>query len=233
MDTLPIIDISAWILDKNNDRNENEKVLAAMKWDEAFSNYGFAIIIGHGIPEDKFQAINREAVDFFKKSHEDKMSYNCGYYGNPFGGYSPPGFEKVALSTGDSDSNTTKFDPVENFVFTSQPDNFFNSLDKSFVSSENLPFPSAHNYYLEMESLLRTLHSISCKALGLEDLDYFDKFYNTERSENVSMGMNGNALRLAHYLPTTTINNRNNSSTNDKILFDNEIRYGAHTDYQG
>jgi hypothetical protein len=48
----------------------------------------------------------------------EKMSYNCGYYGNSFGDYSPPGFEKVLLSTVDSDLNTTKLDqldPVEIF----------------------------------------------------------------------------------------------------------------------
>jgi hypothetical protein len=66
-----------------------------------------------------------------------------------------------------------------------------------------------------MESLLKTLHSILCKALGtlgLENLDFFDKSYNIERSENVSMGINGNALLLT---------------------MDNEIRYGAQTDYEG
>jgi hypothetical protein len=58
----------------------------ALLWDNSFSFYGFAIIIGHNVLEKDLSDIEEEMEDFFNLTTEQKMVYNHGYYGHPMGG---------------------------------------------------------------------------------------------------------------------------------------------------
>lgn len=222
--------------------------------------FGCAVLVGHGVSEEQFESINAECREFFGKSYEEKQTYNNGIYGNPLGGYTAPGNEIVALSNGDSvdmygaqgtSERKTKFDPVENFVFTAHPLKYTSSLGQS------APFRSVCDYYEAMDALLKTIHKLSCGALGVADLDYFNKFYDPTLPGNENLGINGNALRLAHYppinpvalhgtvvshipCPTVVVNlhpshscTKLPASTDSAGAFDDQVRYGAHTDYQG
>lgn len=138
-----------------------------------------------------------------------------------------------------------KFDPVENFVFTSRP--------KDFVTKEGenmQPIPHADDYYQKMERVLSAIHRLSSAALGLKELDFFEAFYDKSLPTNSTRGNNGNALRLAYYPALSELGDESNASyslsaTEDSAArgtckraestaeYDWSIRYGAHTDYQG
>jgi isopenicillin N synthase-like dioxygenase len=223
MTKLSLIDVSSWVSCNPKDVkqfNEEQRRIGE-EWDEAMSKFGFAIIIGHGIDEDIFSTLLEEAEAFFCRSLNSKMQYNNGDYGHPLGGYTPPGYEKVGLSTGEVDadlkntkgtkqpsqntpsnsdipsSSAIKFDPVENFVFTTSPSSFSSVRNSSIVC----PFPSANAYYHKMNTLLTTLHQLSASSLHLKDINYFENFYNSSYwpGKEDQMGKNGNVLRITHY----------------------------------
>lgn len=192
--SIPIVDISSWLGDSEGWSAVQLRVAA--EWNAAMREYGCAVLVGHGIASEQFDAINEECRDFFSKPLAEKHAYNHGIYGNPLGGYTAPGNEIVALSNGDSTEQTKpKFDPVENFVFTAHPSKYRSP------AGEPAPFKGAVAYYEAMEALLRTVHRLSCGALGVAELDFFNKYYDPNLPGNENLGINGNALRLAHYPP--------------------------------
>lgn len=254
---IPIIDVSSWIdfalnlrNNQNNIENYNDLLNEKHKqcsylWNQCLHNNGYAVIIGHGISEELFKKMNKDMKDFFNKPYNVKKQYNHGKYGHPLGGYTGIGNEIVSLSNinndtidSKSDNNNNdkislisnnkietklKFDPVENFVFTSCPSNY-----KSSNGELSSPFECSIEYYKEMNQLLDILHMISCDALEIEDLHYFKQFYY---HDNEIINNNGNVLRLAYYPSIDNINGDNNQT--DNKLYNHDIRYGAHTDYQG
>ncbi len=245
--TLPIIDISPWILEAPSTSLSSDQLRVSREWDEAMREFGFAIIIGHGIDEIHFNQLLTEGKTFFEQPLAQKMIYNHGDYGHPSGGYTPPGYETVGLSMNEEEGETTKnldattsksaqksakFDPVENFVFTATPGSFV------LRTGENAtPFSSAEEYFKSMEKLLHSLHQLSATALHLPDLNFFNSFYWPETAE---MGRNGNCLRVTHYPGTehrifSEVRNPsgNRLETEKGGGFDDKVRYGAHTDYQG
>jgi isopenicillin N synthase-like dioxygenase len=203
MNQVPIVDISPWLgSPESSITYEQQKV--AVEWNAAMKQYGCAIIVGHGVPDSQFNALNAECREFFSKPYPVKLAYCHGIYGNPLGGYTAPGKEIVALSNDDEPSadgrtDKPKFDPVENFVFTSHPSKY------SSPTGQPAPFKGVFAYYEAMDSLLKTIHKLSCGALGMEELDYFNKFYDPQLPGNSTLGINGNALRLAHYPPINPV----------------------------
>lgn len=199
----------------------------AEQWDKVMRSNGYAVLVNHGIDESIFEKVNSDSLQFFHQPMEEKMSFSRGVYGHPKGGYTPMGKEAVAASMGDEEviSNAhLKRDPVENFVFTSNPNNF----ECPTTGNIGSPIPSVGDYFERMEKLLTTLHHLSAAALNLHDLRFFDRFYDPTLPANSDKGVNGNALRLAHYLPGD-----NTNSARDTSQDENDLSYGAHTDYQG
>ncbi|KAJ1430246.1 hypothetical protein B484DRAFT_448980 [Ochromonadaceae sp. CCMP2298] len=217
---IPIIDISPWTSSPVGSEPSSAQMRVAQSWDAAFREYGCAVVVGHGIAEAAFEQLNTEAREFFGLSLKVKQQYNHGKYGHPAGGYTAPGNEIVALSCaedGAGGSASPKFDPVENFVFTSAPAQY------ASPSGSPAPIQSADAYYAAMNATLRTIHAISSTALGV-DVDFFCQFYDAV--EGSEKGANGNALRLAHYPAIDTIQAKASEQ------YDTQVRYGAHTDYQ-
>ena len=219
---VPIIDISPFLeVDSEDCDSIDEKQRnVAIQWDEAMINYGCAIIIGHGIEETKFTNLKGDCDKFFnRKDHEYKMQYNFGKYGNPRGGYTPPGLESVAKSmstTGSEETNNEeKADPLENFVYNTQPNSFIGK-DPSLDGN---PIPAADALYSLLDKILKVINRISCVALGLSKMSYFDKFYDLDGESSFRY------FKLAHYLPQESLEKPNN--------FNKTSLYGAHTDYQG
>ena len=233
---LPIIDISSWNSISSDDVIQQD---IATQWNSALRDYGCVIVIGHGIEESTFDNVNSEAKIFFEKSAIERMRYSRGSYGHPLGGYTPAGVENVEKSFDEKSNASTVVkkasDPVENFVFTSSPNQFIAPDEHS-----PNPIPSADAYYTTMNSLLRTIHSISCSALSIPDKDFFESYYDESHPQNKSKSKNGNCLRLAHYLPQVVqLNSDTSNGEYNKILLTLpysaliDIRYGAHTDFQG
>ncbi|RYG93900.1 hypothetical protein EON65_58260, partial [archaeon] len=125
---LPFLDISSWTttstLPSTLDALTAAHKECAEKWDYYLQHYGYVILIGHNIHPSLFDQTFHMCKDFFNRPLEEKMPYNFGKYGHPKGGFTPIGYEKVALSNADTPANESKYDPVENFVFTSHPQNF-------------------------------------------------------------------------------------------------------------
>lgn len=203
---VPVIDINSWV--DVSKKSVEERMEAAKEWHLAMKEFGCVIVVGHGLEEDVFSSLNDESRSFFAKPLSEKLSYCHGVYGHPSGGYCPPGMEIVALSNEQQlqsedkidtipkeGNKTAKFDPVETFVFTTNP--------KRYVSPILNPCPitSASLYYEQMERVLTAVHSLSCAALGLTDINYFQQFYDASIPGNESKGSCGNALKLAHYPP--------------------------------
>lgn len=203
---LPIIDISVWREQNSPFVLTDEHVFVAKKWDEAMRKFGFAVIVGHNIQEQVFTGLLKEMKTFFEQSIPDKMKFNHGRYGHPDGGFSPAGYETVGLSM--EEKSELKFDPVENFVFTSSPSEFINP-----TGQDHSPFPSSDSYYSQMNDLLASLHRLSAAALQLNDIEFFQRYYDNSYWPN-DMGKNGNCLRLAHYPGRDAINNNPGRSRN-------------------
>jgi isopenicillin N synthase-like dioxygenase len=276
---IPAIDISPWISSPGEeDSIESAKDAVAKKWDEVLSQYGFAIIIRHGLSSSLIQNIDTDINNFFTGVSRDvKMTHNHGAYGHPEGGYTPTGLESVIMSNsypdgisierkGSSDSkisagygeadsiidsvaaSSSSSDPVESFVFPFAP-RLYNPA-KLNAQSQPVPFPTAQQYFNAMESLLKVLHRISSRALGLPDDEYLNRFYyfddnkveDGDGSQQADSGhrrrgltdaeRNGNALRLAYYVPyTISISSMNCDGGTSAAT--SGSRYGEHTDYQG
>ena len=200
---IPVINIESWI---NPDKfTDLDRDLAAQEWDRVMSSLGFVIITGHGITSVQVESLKSDAEMFFSSDISHKNKFIKGKYGNPEGGYTPLGFEAVARSL--SKDIISSPDLVESFVFTSVPDNSIS------------PMPAAYQYFKSMETLSLSLLRLSSAALGLDDVDFFCKFYDPRRfnSSKNSFGV----LRVAYY-PSMQQNST-----------ENNVRYGQHTDYQG
>ena len=94
MKAVPVIDIGPF-LDKSSDTRERAEVVRA--WDRAFSSVGFAVIVGHGIPEPVVNEAYAAAKHFFSLPREEKMAY-CFGRGYGAGGYTPVGGERVSTT---------------------------------------------------------------------------------------------------------------------------------------
>ena len=138
------------------------------------------------------------------------MKFNRGAYGNPLGGYTPVGVEAVSRSN--DGVFTLAPDNVESYVYKRQ------NLGEETTEKRDL---LSHEYFMEMESLIKILHRISASALGLPNIDFFDEYYSPQAPTS------GNALRFAHYPPSI------DSQYELPNVTQRVDRYGAHTDYQG
>jgi hypothetical protein len=144
---IPTIDVSMWIKFSSCDwdtkfsaANEEALLSIAKKWNDAITTFGFAVIIGHGVPNTLIDDLDSQLLEFFtSKTFAEKMAYNHGSYGSASGGYTPVGLEAVTLSTEATSGSDDKppivnetsrgpskplkalADPVESFVFPFSP----------------------------------------------------------------------------------------------------------------
>lgn len=89
------VDISPWLNSTEEEIRDHfsgsliSKTLqdVAQKWDYSFSNYGFAVIIGHGLQSNDIDDLEGEMSSFFGLEKEKKMKYCYGSYGTMNGGY--------------------------------------------------------------------------------------------------------------------------------------------------
>lgn len=230
---IPLLDISSWKNVVLSESLSEEQRAVAVAWNNALSTYGFVLITGHGVPTEVSQNIINDSRLFFEtKSVDEKLAHCRMFYGHREGGYTPPGLENVALSVESSGDMKSAPDPVENFVFTTSPDEYH-----STTGEKSSPIPAAQTYYSFMESLLKTIHRLSSASLGLEDMEFFNNFYfndcgsqedahivkSSDRNANRDRA-NGNILRLARYFSNETSSLEHTQE---------HLQYGAHTDYQG
>lgn len=206
----PVVDLSEWA-GGGGARDAD----IGRAWDAAFSQYGFAVVVGHGINDSSINRLRGEAVNFFAQPRLEKMRHHRGPYGCPEGGYTPVSGEAVSNSLHwgiDSDSSTATKDLVESYV-----------VQVGSKVQENAAIPMADEYIHSMRLLLRRLFEISSLALGLPDIHFFDKYFDPTHPEAVGKQNPSLTLRLAHYPPV--------EGTVGGCPQADGTRYGAHTDY--
>ena len=203
MDRVQIIDISAFTSPNNSSDEVKAEVLKA--WDEAFKTLGFAIITGHGVPQQVSQDIQTDAREFFTQDMDIKMK-SCLNTGYGKGGYVPMGVESVARSKDQTDIIQKPPDYVENICF-------YNGGSEGDIVPDSPARlkASVQKYDKCMMTLLLKIMEISALCLGMPK-SFFTEYHT--RPEN--------AIRLAYY------------PAQDKAApKPNQFRYGAHTDYTG
>lgn len=97
--SVPIIDISSWVSGVTADNMNAAQMEIAKRWNEAFRDFGCAVIVGHGVPDENFTSLNNDGKTFFSKPVEEKMLYNHGKYGHPGGGFCPTGEGRIKQNT--------------------------------------------------------------------------------------------------------------------------------------
>ncbi len=209
--SVPIIDIAPFLL--SSSPSDRESVIK--QWSQAFENYGFAVIVGHGIGEELQNSLYNAGMEFFDEPLAEKLkSTHPGPQNSQ--GYVGQGIESVAKTAGKPEAPP---DLVENISFTYvdwENKLLTNDLDRSIYRANLWPQrpaalePLVRKYYAEVQNLTRRLMSLSALALDLAE-DFFDPYY--DRMATI--------LRLAHY-----------PDQPDEPL-DGQMRYGAHTDDMG
>jgi len=199
---LPKLDFRLW------SGSAADKALLAQQWDEAFSTWGMAQIVGHELSSEAASALYESASDFFNQPIDEKMRW-CLHKGYGSGGYVPSGVEAVGRSTGAQADAPP--DIVENIVFSHGGD------ASEPVMPERPPSlrPAVQSYARGASALLNALMRLSAVALGLPET-HFDDAFDPPKTH----------LRLAFYPETEAAADPANGKGG-------AMRYGAHTDYTG
>jgi isopenicillin N synthase-like dioxygenase len=258
---VPVIDISSWVVEDlpiNLSNLSSQQLEVSKQWDFALHTLGAAIIVGHGVPATIFDRLHQHMNHFFSCNDMDnKLRYHHGGYGNSKGGYTPSGMENVSASMKITPTAPNQqegqikaiesADPVESFVISQSSPYLQANLEDLLLEGDEpmIAFlEDARTYFHEhVEKVLRALHYISAAALGMEDLAYFHNYYDhrtcqwtNEDDRHAPDSHNGNALRFAYYpfqhSNLIRLDGKDNIFPNDGTDGTN-LRYGAHTDYQG
>jgi len=183
------------------------------QWREAFTTFGFAQVVGHGVPDAAIEDVYRAARAFFAQPPEAKRKCDLGK-GYGFGGYSAQGVERVSATASSADGSSLLGaakarppDRVESMVVHKQP---ADAMPENVVGFRD----ATYQYHDEMRTLLGCLMSLTACALGLPPR-YFEPYFDCRGHEL--------SLRLAYYpaFPDGT------------DVLPGQLRYGEHTDYTG
>lgn len=180
MDKVEIIDISPFTQPDDSDDASRARVLKA--WTNSFRTLGFAIIIGHGVPQEDTAKMQSDAKKFFQFSIEEKMK-SCLQLRYGKAGYTPMGVESVAMSRQDSDKKPPDY--VESLYFLEGG----GGNDVVPEHPQNLKI-SLQNYWKHMRDLLALSMKMSALSLGLPR-DYFTLYFKEPEC----------TIRLAYYPP--------------------------------
>lgn len=119
--SIPVVDVSPWIaqfFSRSEGGNEDEAYAyvdesIAVQLDTAFSEYGFAVVTGHGVKPQIFDDVYHKGREFFRSPLSDKSKYDPGL-GYGYGGYLNSGHETGGQLTGVSTGG--KADLVESLT---------------------------------------------------------------------------------------------------------------------
>ena len=208
-ENIPVIDISSFTSEK---QDKNDAVVEA--WRDAFSSLGFAIVVGHGVPEDLIKDLHSDLVQYFSQDKSEKMKdYLNQGYGK--GGYVPQGDESVGktmvYNSGIEGKDSYEESPPD-IVETLE---FFYGVDQD--KGDYVPqYPKSlvnhlQEYWNEMGKLRKCIIELSSLALGLEK-EYLNQYFSQPYQR----------FRLAFYPAQHEVRPKKG-----------QLRYGSHTDYTG
>lgn len=196
------IDIDPFIHGDAADRAGVARIFGA-----AFENNGFAVIVGHGIPEDLVQGTYNAAKAFFAQPLDEKLCYTVPEKAKSRG-YLPSGIESVAKTL----SGETPPDLCEALVFGSLHRELRGESGKPNFWPVQPPElrPLVSRYCRAMEELTGYLARMSALALDLPE-NHFEKYYSDPSL----------TLRFVNYPDEITPPQPG------------QMRYGEHHDYGG
>lgn len=208
MAEIPCIDIEPFLTG-----DARARAAVVKEWGRTFEEVGFATIIGHGVPPDTIERAYDALMRFFDLPEADKMAWAESRRVKEQG-YIPFGIESVAATRGEDRPP----DLCEGLQF--QGIHLETAERLAGLRSEltgNL-YPAApadlaeavRAYYMAVHHLLDKLMRLSACALDMPE-DFFVPYYNRHRAQ----------LRCVHY-PAQPVEPE-----------PGQLRYGAHSDYQG
>jgi isopenicillin N synthase-like dioxygenase len=161
---IPVIDIAPFL-------SGSDPAPVAGAWDQAMRRFGFAIVSGHGIPENLLNGVYAQAQAFFARPQDEKMKLCFGDMKSGQG-YLPLGNETV----GKARDAAARPDLCESLSFSGTPG-----------ARTNLwPDPSVRaiveSYMRAGEALARNLMRLSAAALALPD-NYFTPYLTAMNSD--------------------------------------------------
>lgn len=122
---LPVVDVTPWLSTIKQNLLENTQPGAppttpvhddiVEQLDSAFSEYGFAVVVGHGVDSTVFDGVYHAAKTFFRSEHvAEKKKYDLGL-GYGYGGYLSVGHEAGGQLTGEANPDA-RADVVESLT---------------------------------------------------------------------------------------------------------------------
>lgn len=201
----PIINLYKFTQGTSEERKE-----IARTFDDAFRNVGFVLLSNyqHLLSEEVISSLRSEGKTYFalplQEKEKNKVDGPIGYLG--------PGAENVAASAGKAADEP---DPVESLNLSAYQEKTWCASNahaecpwqnESYVPKAKAFRDTAVDYFAGATKVMTELMRLSELALNLPP-NYFDEFF--ERP--------GTLLRVAWYPPTKK----------------QQLRYGAHTDYDG
>jgi isopenicillin N synthase-like dioxygenase len=149
---VPVVDLAPWTDDPTGDTAGRSSVAAGL--DAAFTEVGFAVVVGHGLDQELVRDLRSGALDFFTADDASKRPWRVAELGDP--GWVPIGLEANGYVFGED----TPPDLKETFVVARGSSN--GGSAPAFA-----PLAAAH---LEAASLVyEQLMEAGALALGLDD----------------------------------------------------------------
>jgi isopenicillin N synthase-like dioxygenase len=173
---IPVIDIAPYFNGRTAD-----KLRVAEQIGRACRDIGFYIILGHGVPEELVDAVDRNAREFFDRPVEEKMKLHAGQDTGTCG-YAAVGERSFAYTRGEKSPpdlhesfQVSKLDADLSDVYFQTP------IAKKLVPPNQ--WPQGHpqmrvvltDYYRKMAILARDLLRLSALALDLPETYFDDK----------------------------------------------------------
>jgi len=195
------IDLAPFI--RPEDYDDATRLRIARQWDDSFRTIGFAVIKGHGVPDELTQDLRTASKMFFSSTNDYKHRFSRGPVMTGRSGYAP-------LNSGLA--GAVHSDPVEGYTFMRHSTSKWNDPTESHPEELNGIGP---RYCNDIERVMHALHRVSAVALGLRE-DYFEPYYKDPASVVV----------ISHYPPLVP------QACSVKVP-EGKLRYRAHSDYSG
>lgn len=204
-DAVPVIDLAPWF---HGDAADRTAVGEAV--DEAFQQWGFALVTGHGIPDDVAATLRRLARRFFALPCEIKGRYVASPTNGR--GWLPPGSEANAFSEG----TVSPPDLKESLSYGANAATGDDEVDRIWFRPNPMPCEIAGlaeaitDYMARMRALAGQLMEVCAVALGLPPTFF------AETTDHPSYTFNAN-----WYPPLTVVGPPE----------EGQYRIGPHTDF--
>lgn len=221
--SLPVIDVApfreiCWSWDAAETLPEAAATVAR-DWRRAFAEYGFAHVVGHGVPDDVIEDAYRIARQFFSLPQEVKSSCDLGK-GYGAGGYIAQGGERVSSTASLPDGSkllgaarARPPDRVESMIVHRKSTDVIPAEVEGYAQVVN-------RYHDELAKVLRLIMRLTACSLELP-MDHFEPHFFGEGGVGAESCIGECSLRLAYYPPA------------EEGAPAGQLRYGEHTDYTG